>query len=118
MKTFKGISLLIVAISFASFKQSTPDKKITVNVSNFKNTNGNCLICLFNKADGFPNKNSLKCVTAKIVGSTAQLIIEGIKPNTYAIAVVHDENKNGTLDENFLVFRKKVMGLLIITYLK
>ncbi len=110
MKTLKSISILVTLLALASFKQSVPDKKIIVNVIGFKNTNGNCLICLFNKADGFPSKNALKCQPTPIVGSVAKLTIENMKAGTYAIAIVHDENKNGTLDENFFGIPKEGYG--------
>lgn len=65
---------------------------------------------MFNKAGGFPSKNALKCLPTPIVNSIAKLTIENIKTGTYAIAVVHDENKNETLDENFFGIPKEGYG--------
>lgn len=86
---------------------------IAVQVTNFENNNGVCFACLFNKAEGFPDssKNAIKCIKVKIENKIAQFSFKDIPKGDYAIAVFHDENNNGKLDENFLGIPKEGYGV-------
>jgi uncharacterized protein (DUF2141 family) len=77
--------------------------KIVVNVSNFENNKGVCIICLYNNAKAFAGKGSpLKCSTVTVVNKTAATSFENVAEGTYAISVIHDANSNKKFDTNFL----------------
>jgi uncharacterized protein (DUF2141 family) len=62
------------------------------------------MLAVFNTADGFPNDNKKIYISKKLPINDAKLFKFTIplpKNGTYAIAVVHDENKNEKLDTNF-----------------
>ena len=93
-----------------SFKTEKMEQKIIVNIGEFRNTKGQCLVSLYNKADGFPSAKPFKTVVVSINGKTVQFVFDKLPQGTYAIAVVHDENKNNILDVNFLGIPKEGYG--------
>ncbi|HEX8575560.1 MAG TPA: DUF2141 domain-containing protein [Flavobacterium sp.] len=96
--------ILLTKISFA--------QQINIRVSEFKNDKGYCIACLFNSEKGFPTKPeiALKCSKLKIKDKIALFEFEKLPKGEYAIAVFHDENNNGKLDENFLGMPKEGYG--------
>ncbi len=77
---------------------------IVVNVVDILNTKGKLAIGLYNNDDdsfGSREKN-FKGVDVEIKGNTVVYKFVDVPPGTYAVAVIHDENKNDKLDTNFL----------------
>ena len=78
---------------------------IHVKIPNIKNNKGSVACALFSGPEGFPHKYLRFAdmnVMTKIKEHKASCHFVGIKPGTYAVAVIHDENLNGELDTNFL----------------
>ncbi|HEX2733963.1 MAG TPA: DUF2141 domain-containing protein [Polyangiaceae bacterium] len=76
---------------------------LTVNVSELRNSKGNVAVALFDSPSAFPDQQrALVGKLAKIDGRTASLKFVGLKPGTYAVAVLHDENRNDKMDFNLL----------------
>lgn len=78
---------------------------IHVKIPNIKNSTGNIACGIFESPEGFPNRflGSAKAIMIRTIQETkAQCDFLDIPPGTYAIAVIHDENKNGELDTNWL----------------
>ena len=107
----KSLLLLI----FLSICQSLTvrGQTIAVTVNGFNNPKGVCMACLYSNAEGFPTKlnKALTCINAKIVGSSATLTFANVPVGTYALAIVHDENKNGNMDTNFMGIPKEGYGV-------
>jgi len=94
--------LLLACLLFVSFSVCGQNK-IVVNISNFENNKGSCIVCLYNDAKAFAGKgNSVKCATVSINNKTAQGNFENIGEGTYAVSVIHDANNNKKFDTNFL----------------
>lgn len=77
---------------------------IHVAIPNVRNNDGAVACALFSEPEGFPTKFMRfadKIVMTKIEGRQARCDFISIKPGTYALAVIHDENLNGELDTNF-----------------
>jgi len=90
----KLISLLITVL-VSSFLVQAQD--ITVTVENVLNTNGKVLFSLhtegtFMKGPGIQNAES------KIEDDKVTITFKDVKPGTYAIMVLHDENENRRMD--------------------
>ena len=88
------------AIAFAQ----SPCPGIHVEIPNIINSKGAVACALFATPEGFPAKFLLfanTIVMTKVRGGEARCDFLGIKPGTYALAVIHDENLNGELDTNF-----------------
>ena len=95
----KLLILLLLAVPFASFSQA----KIAVQVTNFTNNNGLCLVCLFDNAKGFTGKGTpLRILRVNIFNKTATAVFDNIAAGVYAISVIHDANSNNRFDTNFI----------------
>ena len=73
---------------------------IDLAITGLRSEKGNVLVCLSANPEYFPDcskdKNARKL---KVSASQADSIqIAGVKPGTYAVSLVHDENGNGKMD--------------------
>jgi uncharacterized protein (DUF2141 family) len=75
---------------------------IAVNVGTFKNRSGVLACRLYTSGAGFPMdaKGGVER-RVRITGKVTRCTFSNVKPGTYAVAVVHDENDNGKLDTTF-----------------
>ena len=85
---------------------------ITVKVTKLLNKNGKLSIGLYNKNDEtFANMSKYyKGVHLVINDSKVIYTFENIPNGTYAVSVIHDENKNKELDKNFFGIPKEGYG--------
>ena len=78
---------------------------IHVKILNIRNNTGTIDCALFESPVGFPNEflhSTTNVIIIKIQQTQARCDFENISPGTYAIVVIHDENRNGKLDTNWL----------------
>jgi uncharacterized protein (DUF2141 family) len=76
---------------------------LTVRINGLSNDRGSVAVALFASADAFPDqKRALAGQLAKIEKGRAAVRFAGLRPGTYAVAVLHDENQNSKMDFNFL----------------
>jgi uncharacterized protein (DUF2141 family) len=99
----KKVILLVISLCVTIAAQSQT-VNLTVTINNVKSNKGIVNVCVFNQANGFPEKTNLaiKCVNINATKGTMQISIEGIMPGKYAIAAHHDENKDGKFNTNFM----------------
>jgi uncharacterized protein (DUF2141 family) len=85
--------------------------KISVQVTNFSNNKGSCIICLYNSAAEFAdNGTPVACATVAVNNKTTTTSFTNVAPGTYAILVIHDANNNRKFDTNFLGIPKEGYG--------
>jgi len=115
----KAASMIAALISVAAALGQPPappagpaENVIHVEVSGFRNDNGQLLCALFSSAEAFPKKpeKAVARLTAKIGEQRAICDFVGVAAGTYAISVVHDENSNGKLDTNFIGTPREGVG--------
>lgn len=103
-----GLLLLII---FAAGTISGHDEKnspgtetgtLLILVTGLKNTQGQLMVALYNKASDFPDKEPYKGSITRISANKELIKFENIPLGDYAVAVLHDINKDGKLDKNFL----------------
>jgi uncharacterized protein (DUF2141 family) len=75
--------------------------KVSIDITQKRNTSGNICLSVFNKAQGWPDSAEAaiikKCFPANSDPSSLSIAVE---PNSQiAIAIFHDENLNGDLDK-------------------
>ena len=75
---------------------------LRVEVASFRNAKGTLNCRLFTDAASFPDGEGVRTLRARIDGTQAACVFEGLAPGAYAVAVVHDENGNVRLDRNFV----------------
>jgi len=73
---------------------------IALSISNLRSTKGDVLVCLSTNPKYFPDcRKDAKARKIQVAASKAGSVkIDGVKPGTYAIALIHDENTNGKMD--------------------
>jgi uncharacterized protein (DUF2141 family) len=89
---------------------------LTVTVTNIPGAKGNLLIGLYDSETSFTDEPL--AISPKIPVTSSDDVnttIEGLKPGTYAIAVIQDLNGNGELDRNFLGMPKEPLAFSVIT---
>ena len=97
MKTLSLIITLLFAVTLTHAQEDTNGKTITVTIGNISNNNGNVILSLhtentFMKGKGILNEQS------KIVDGKISVTFKNVKPGTYAIMALHDENENNRMD--------------------
>jgi uncharacterized protein (DUF2141 family) len=77
------------------------NQNLKVTITRLHNNNGEVLVSLFKNEIGFPD-NAAKAYGKEkgfIVEKTSTIIFKNVPPGTYAIAILHDENKNQKMDK-------------------
>ncbi len=106
MKTF--IALLAATVFAASAQAAT----LKVEIRDVNVASGKLMVKLVDSQDGYSDK--AKPVDARMIDVSATgnvtVSFEGLKPGTYAVMIMHDENSNGKLDSNMLGIPKEGYG--------
>ncbi|MFO7783403.1 MAG: DUF2141 domain-containing protein [Thermodesulfobacteriota bacterium] len=95
------VSANVPAVAFA--QSSCPG--IHINILNIKNSTGTIACALFESTAGFPReylRHATSMMAIEIRDTQARCDFVGIPPGTYALVVIHDENRNGKLDTNWM----------------
>lgn len=95
----KYLILFIVSLITSQVGFSQEGQTVTVTVENVLNAKGNVVFALHSK-DTFMKSAGLMFTAAKAEGKPATVTFENVKPGTYAILVLHDENENSRMDFN------------------
>ena len=104
----KNIIFLFLGITIAQAQEKV-NHDVVVNISNFKNNNGQVLVAIFNTKDSFLNKG-FKSAKVKIENNACSVTFKNLPKGTYAISMFHDENNNNKLDTNFMGIPKETYG--------
>ena len=90
---------LPLALAQTAPQAQAPTPAVEVVMSGFESDDGQALVLVFEGEAGFPVdlKRAARTATAPIQGGRATLRL-GLTPGTYALAVIHDEDKDGDLD--------------------
>jgi uncharacterized protein (DUF2141 family) len=84
---------------------------VSVKIDGFKGTEGVALVTLYDNPESWLKvPKALQVVRVKITGPSLVVDLKGVKPGTYAVSVVHDENKNNELDMRWLPYPKPKEG--------
>jgi len=77
---------------------------VRVEIKNLRSNAGQVGCLLFASADGFPSKPDKAAGRAfvPIADKSATCEFTNVRPGSYAIVAMHDENGNGKLDTNFV----------------
>ncbi len=108
-KIIKKTALLLLTFGMLSFGESTPEEtySLTVKAAGFRNSEGEILFALYNKDGSIPDekyKNYYKKGISKIdKNGTATFTFTNLPEGSYAVNILHDENKNGKIDKKFLL---------------
>src|SRR6478672_8876058 len=106
MKIFAFLLLIMIIGSLHA------QSKIIARISNIRNDNGVCQVCLFNNASAFGGDAGapVKCEQTPVKNGMSEALFENIPAGVYAVMVFHDANSNKKLDKNFLGIPKEGYG--------
>lgn len=106
-RRFAAASVLLAtfALSSVAGADETPTPRITVEIGALRSAKGVVRCSLYASANGFPtdpSKAAALVIAPSIANGDAVCIVDNVKPGTYAVGFLHDENNNGKMDTNFL----------------
>lgn len=102
-------NLFILTFIFCATWLTAQTGKIQIEISNVQNAKGNIGLALYNNAQDFIKKE-FKAQNVKAKKGKVYAIFENIPSGTYAVAVLHDENKNEKMDFNLVGIPKEAYG--------
>lgn len=114
MRHFLLICLLVLCVlGTCARAQSAPCCTLTIVVEGMSSDVGNLGVLIFNNAKGWPEDRqaALKDIAVPAQKGTQVLKVPGLPPGKYAVALIHDLNKNHKLDKNFLGMPKEQWGM-------
>ena len=93
--------------------QHTPRICLHVLVTGIRNDKGQIAASLFAGEKGFPDDDTraVSRQTTVIKDHSALLTFDGLMPGKYALALLHDENKNHKMDMNRFGFPREGYGV-------
>jgi uncharacterized protein (DUF2141 family) len=100
-----GMLAAFMVLGFSAFAQT----KLTVTIDKIKGAKGSIRIGIFDSEDGFLKK-PVDGKVVKIEGDHVTVSFDKLKPGTYAVSVIHDENDNAELDTKALGIPKEGVG--------
>lgn len=92
--------MALAALPLLAGASAEPKAAIDLSISGLRSDKGQVLICLTARAEHFPDCRDDEQARRMIVDTAAAgtVRIADVMPGTYALALVHDENRNGKLD--------------------
>ena len=85
---------------------------IVAQISNARNDQGECQVCLYNNATSFKGDGGtpVRCMQTPVKNGTSEARFDNVPQGVYAVMVFHDVNRNKKLDQNFLGIPKEGYG--------
>lgn len=112
MFRFLCLMMLLTALPLANVQAQDAAGTVTVKITGFKGSEGVALVTLYDSEQTWLKiPKAVQVVRAKIVGSALTIDFKNVKPGTYAVSVIHDENKNNELDMRWLPWPKPKEGV-------
>ena len=83
---------------------------LTLSIDGARSTEGVVAICLWSDGKDFPDCGKSRTAVRRSVAAGAlgrPIVFKNLKPGTFAISALHDENGNGRLDTNLIGIPKE-----------
>jgi uncharacterized protein (DUF2141 family) len=104
----------LAALGLAPTAQAQQRQTVTVAVSELRSTEGQLIVCVFATRDRFPNCRQGDGVPRHlfpVTSRTMRVTVPLPRPGRYAITVIHDENGDGRLRQNFIGMPTEGVGV-------
>ena len=101
-----SFSIIVTLLMSLNFQQLKDNYSLTIIVKNLRNSKGVVQFALYNEKGSIPDekyKKYFKIGNVNIVDNTASISLKNIPQGIYAVSVLHDENKDGKIDKNFIL---------------
>lgn len=105
----KKITILLFLFLHSVLMSAQETGTLKIEVEGLRNQQGVVNITLFDKSDGFPEdiENAFRISSTEVSGRKAVFEFKNLKPGDYAFAILHDEDKDGKMDKNFIGMPKE-----------
>ncbi|MFN6561333.1 MAG: DUF2141 domain-containing protein [Nostoc sp. ChiSLP01] len=103
----------LMGISFAKTVNAESTAKLSIVVNGVRHQKGEICFRVFGGEKGFPmsSTSEVKSGCAKITGTSVTKEFSGLKPGTYAVAVVDDQNGDRKLNKDFFGIPTEGFGI-------
>ena len=109
-----AVLLSVSALGGATARAQAQLVTVSVKITGFKGTDGLALVTLYDSEQAWLKvPKALQVVRAKITGDAMTVEFKEVKAGTYAVSVIHDENKNNELDMRWLPYPKPKEGTAV-----
>ena len=108
---------IVVALSssllMAQAAEANKTFTLTIVVDGMSSDEGNLGVLIFNGPKGWAEDRqaAFRDIAVPAVKGTQTLKVPDLPPGTYAVALIHDVNKNHKLDKNFVGYPKEQWGM-------
>ena len=107
-----GVAVVLCGIAAEPRPTTAPVASLSVAVTDLRNTKGHLRLGAFDRAKGFPRERDAAVLWKSLpADSTDKAFALDLPPGRYAVVILHDENGNKKLDENFLGVPKEGYGV-------
>ncbi|HQV38094.1 MAG: DUF2141 domain-containing protein [Flavobacteriales bacterium] len=106
MSALINSSLALLFLFSAFVTPNDASYSLTVEVKGLRNSTGEVQFALYNKDGTIPDEHFekyYKLLKAEIIDGASTVLFENIPQGTYAVNILHDENKNGEIDKGFIL---------------
>jgi uncharacterized protein (DUF2141 family) len=109
----RHVAVLCLLLAAAFIAAQTPTYTLTLVVEGMDSDVGNLGVLVFNNERGWAEDRTLalKDISVPAEKGTQTLRIPGLPPGNYAVALIHDLNKNHKLDKNWIGQPKEQWGM-------
>lgn len=114
----RGLLVIILVFCLVPYLVSqtpvtTHSCTLTLIVEGMSSDEGNLGVLVFNSPKGWAEDRAaaLRDIAVPAVKGTQTLAIPDLPPGKYAVALIHDLNKNHKLDKNFIGMPKEQWGM-------
>jgi uncharacterized protein (DUF2141 family) len=91
--------LLLAPLALVLAAATAPTADLEISIEKIRNGKGVLHLCLTRDPVHFPDcKKDPRAVTRTVPAATGRVSFSGLAPGGYAIAILHDENRNKKLD--------------------
>lgn len=100
------LALVFTLIQYSFTSPHADTNSLTIVVKNLRNSKGIVQFALYNKDGTIPDEDYekyYKILKGEIVNGSSTITFYNIPSGKYAVNILHDENKNGKIDKNFLL---------------
>ncbi|MBD2775699.1 DUF2141 domain-containing protein [Iningainema sp. BLCCT55] len=103
---------IIANLMIASHTNAVSSNSLTVTVSGLRNQKGQICLSLFSEGQGFPNQSgrAIEARCLKAGEAPVAVTFSNLQLGSYAVAVIHDVNEDGTLNSGFFGIPKEGFG--------
>ncbi|MFN6461976.1 MAG: DUF2141 domain-containing protein [Nostoc sp. DedVER02] len=110
------VSVLLLAVisnlAWSFSAKANFNGKLTVEIDGLKNKQGQVCASIFASSEGFPSDRNrgLQKQCIKITNTPLPITFDNLKAGSYAVAVFHDQNNDGTINSNGLGIPREGFG--------